>query len=88
MQLTAPARSHPAPAGFMSRRILRLPSVELLTGFKRAHIYSLISQGRFPQSIQLGPRAVGWDSFAVDKWVEDRISGESPHPSTVGGENQ
>ena len=76
MHLIAPARSLPASTGCLSRRILRLPNVELLTGFKRAHIYSLISQGRFPKSIQLGPRAVGWDSLAVEKWVEDRISGE------------
>lgn len=66
----------PTQQSFQSRRILRLPDVELRTGFKRAHIYSLISQGRFPRSVQLGPRAVGWDSLAVEKWVEDRISGE------------
>lgn len=86
MQLTAPARSHSALTGFMTRRILRLPSVELLTGFKRAHIYSLISQGRFPRSVQLGPRAVGWDSFAVEKWVEDRISGGATCRSDAVGE--
>lgn len=79
MQLTTPTRSHPAPIGFMSRRILRLPSVELLTGFKRAHIYSLMSQGRFPKSVQLGPRAVGWDSVAIDEWIEARISGCAIH---------
>ncbi|MHC8412550.1 AlpA family phage regulatory protein [Pseudomonas sp. Hz4] len=62
---------------FQNRRILRLPDVELRSGFKRAHIYSLISQGLFPKSVRLGPRAVGWDSLAVEKWVEDRISGES-----------
>lgn len=58
-----------------TRRILRLPDVEMRTGFKRAHIYSLISQGLFPQSVRLGLRAVGWDSLAIEKWVEDRISG-------------
>lgn len=85
MHLIAPTRSQPGSTGFLSRRILRLPNVELLTGFKRAHIYSLISQGRFPKSIQLGPRAVGWDSLAVEKWVEDRISGEPiVRPSTEG----
>lgn len=59
------------------RRILRLPEVQVRTGFKRAHIYNLISQGRFPKSVQLGPRAVGWDSLAVDQWIEDRISAVS-----------
>lgn len=86
MQLTDMSRSHPASAGIIGRRILRLPSVELLTGFKRAHIYNLIRQGRFPSSIQLGPRAVGWDSFAVENWVEDRISGISTRRSDACGE--
>ena len=86
MQLIAPARSLPASNGLLSRRILRLPNVEHLTGFKRAHIYSLISQGRFPKSIQLGPRAVGWDSLAIEKWVEDRISGGATCRSDAVGE--
>ncbi|MCI3947102.1 AlpA family transcriptional regulator [Pseudomonas syringae] len=67
------------------RRILRLPEVLLRTGFKRAHIYSLINQGRFPQSVQLGPRAVGWDSLAVDKWIDDRIAGEPGIRRSLGG---
>ena len=69
------------------RRILRLPEVELRTGFKRAHIYNLISQGRFPKSISLGARAVGWDSVAVEKWIEERISqGPSWSSSVERGE--
>lgn len=69
-----------------NRRILRLPDVELRTGFKRAHIYSLISQGRFPGSVRLGERAVGWDSLAVEKWVEDRIAGvPSSRFEDIGG---
>lgn len=67
------------------RRILRLPEVLIRTGFKRAHIYSLINQGRFPQSVQLGPRAVGWDSLAVEKWVEERIAGVSFFRPSAGG---
>lgn len=88
MQLSVSCHSIPVATGLSGRRILRLPDVEFRTGFKRAHIYSLINQGRFPRSVQLGPRAVGWDSLAIEQWVEDRISGEPSHPSTVGGENQ
>lgn len=68
-----------------ARRILRLPEVELRTGFKRAHIYSLMTQGMFPKSVQLGSRAVGWDSQAVDCWVEDRISGFPSTRLSAGG---
>jgi prophage regulatory protein len=79
--------THPIPANasYSGRRILRLPEVLLRTGFKRAHIYNLISQGRFPQSVQLGARAVGWDSLAIDIWIEERIAGESVLRSSVRG---
>ncbi|MGV6396773.1 AlpA family transcriptional regulator [Pseudomonas caspiana] len=68
-----------------ARRILRLPEVELRTGFKRAHIYSLMTQGRFPKSVQLGPRAVGWDSLAIDTWIDHRISGNPSSRNLAGG---
>lgn len=79
--------THPIPANSSDsgRRILRLPEVLLRTGFKRAHIYNLISQGRFPQSVQIGIRAVGWDSLAIDIWIEERIAGESVLSSSVRG---
>lgn len=55
------------------RRILRRAEVESKTGFKRAHIYSLIKQGRFPKPMRLGVRAVGWDSFEIDEWIDERL---------------
>ena len=55
-------------------RILRRPDVERKTGFKRAHIYALIAQGKFPKPIKLGVRAVGWDSLEVERWLIDRVS--------------
>lgn len=70
---------------FQSRRILRLPDVELRTGFKRAHLYNLINQGRFPQSIQLGLRAVGWDSYAIDRWIDERLAGNPVSDPSAGG---
>lgn len=54
-------------------RILRLSDVELKTGFKRAHIYNLMSQGKFPKSVRLGVRAVGWDATEVDQWIAERL---------------
>lgn len=85
MQNPTSSHSLPATSSCSGRRILRLPNVELLTGFKRAHIYSLMTQGRFPKSIPLGPRAVGWDSHAIDRWIEERIGGESFFCSSAGG---
>lgn len=55
------------------RRILRLDEVEAKSGFKRAHIYSLMKKGEFPQALRLGVRAVGWDSAEVDIWISERL---------------
>ncbi|WP_446027532.1 AlpA family transcriptional regulator [Lelliottia amnigena] len=55
------------------RRILRRPEVEARTGFKRAHIYNLMQEGKFPKPIRLGIRAVGWDSMEIDQWIAERL---------------
>lgn len=65
----------------VQRRILRRPEVESRTGFKRAHIYSLMSRGLFPKAVPIGSRAVGWDSLAIECWVADRLAGKPYHLS-------
>lgn len=61
------------PPAAKEHRILRLAQVEQKTGFKRAHLYNLMSQGKFPKSIRLGVRAVGWDAAKVDQWITERL---------------
>lgn len=63
--------THATPT--VERRILRRDEVERKTGFKRAHIYSLMRDGKFPQALRLGIRAVGWDSVEVDQWIAERL---------------
>jgi prophage regulatory protein len=29
--------------------------------------------GKFPQALRLGIRAVGWDSVEVDQWIAERL---------------
>ena len=62
-----------APALAPEHRIMRRAEVEAKTGFKRAHIYSLMKKGEFPQALRLGVRAVGWDSIEVDLWISERL---------------
>ena len=57
----------------IERRVLRRAEVEQKTGFKRAHIYNLMKEGKFPQTIRLGIRAVGWDSHEVEQWILQRL---------------
>lgn len=58
----------------VGRRILRRAEVEQKTGIKRAHIYTLMKDGKFPRALRLGSRAVGWDSTEVDQWIAERLN--------------
>lgn len=59
------------------RRIMRLPEVKASTGFGRAWIYQLMSEGKFPKARRIGARAVGWPSDEIEQWVNDRMEGRS-----------
>ena len=59
----------------MIEKILRRPEVENLTGLSRSSIYSKIADGKFPEPIKLGPRAVGWPETAIKNWVESCTKG-------------
>jgi prophage regulatory protein len=59
---------------FPNRRLLRIKQVEEKTGFKRAHLYALMREGKFPKSVHLGIRSVGWDSIEIDRWIAERIA--------------
>lgn len=55
------------------RHVMRRDEVERKTGFKRAHIYNLMKEGKFPQAKRIGLRAVGWDSLEIEQWVAERL---------------
>jgi prophage regulatory protein len=57
----------------VERHIMRRDEVERKTGFKRAHIYNLMKEGKFPQAKRIGLRAVGWDSLEIEQWVAERL---------------
>jgi prophage regulatory protein len=61
------------PTAQPEHRILRRAEVEAKTGFKRAHISSLMKEGRFPKALRLGVRAVGWDSVEIEQWIAERL---------------
>ena len=55
------------------RRILRRADVEARCGFKRAYLYKLIRDGKFPRPLRIGIRAVGWDSVDIDQWIAEQL---------------
>ncbi len=54
---------------------IRLPAVIAATGLSRTTIYNKIKAGTFPAPIQLGLRAVAWDSGAIAAWQVSCIKG-------------
>ena len=57
----------------MEYQILRLKDVIEMTGLSRSTIYLRMDQGKFPQQINLGSRAVGWIGSEIKEWIEERI---------------
>ena len=54
-------------------RLIRLPEVIHLTGYKRTALYKKIDQGDFPRPVKLGPRAVAWIENEVMNWIKEKI---------------
>jgi prophage regulatory protein len=67
------ASETPVPFSATEHRILRRSEVERKTGFKRAHLYTLMKAGQFPKGRRIGVRAVGWDSVEIEQWIAQRL---------------
>lgn len=68
-------------------KILRVSSVEKITGYSRATIRRLERAGQFPPRRQLGARAVGWLESEVQGWVRAKSTGLYLAGSLAGGHN-
>lgn len=54
--------------------ILRRKQVQARTGLGRSSIYALMKSGRFPPSIKISARAVGWIESDIDDFIASRIA--------------
>ena len=57
----------------MGNKIIRLSEVESITGLSSSTIYLRIKENRFPPSVNLGDRAVGWLVSDIEDWIDQRI---------------
>jgi len=64
------ARNESAP---IAERLMRLPEVCSMTGLCRLLVYQMQAERRFPQSIKIGVRTVGWLESEVQEWLAERI---------------
>ncbi len=58
---------------YSSIKILRLPRVCEMTGFRRSMIYHMEAELRFPKRVKIGTRAVGWLESEVQAWLVNKI---------------
>jgi len=54
-------------------KVLRLSQVISSTGLGRSTIYKYISEGKFPKSLKLSERCVGWLESEVHQWIQSRL---------------
>jgi len=54
--------------------MLRLLDVCRITGLCSSAIYQLESEQRFPQRVNIGPRAVAWVASEVQEWLKQRMA--------------
>ena len=60
----------PAPC-----RLIRLPAVQLLTGYKRTALYDHIEDGTMTESVSIGARAVAWPENEIEAINRARVAG-------------
>ncbi len=59
----------------MDKRILGRGDLTPMVGLCYATIWKLMKQGKFPQSIKLSEKRVGWRASEVEEWLESREVG-------------
>ena len=55
--------------------LLRIEQVMERIQRGRSWIWKAVQHGAFPAPHRLSPRCTRWDSQAIDRWIEDQLSG-------------
>ncbi len=58
----------------MTNTLIRLPEVQRRTGYSKAWVYRLMSQGKFPTSVKIGTRSIAFIESEVNEWINQRIA--------------
>ena len=62
-------KSQPLHAAQIADALLRLPTVEALTGLSRSTIYTLIQRQQFVEPVRLGARCTRFRAGDVQAWL-------------------
>ncbi|MBO2581740.1 helix-turn-helix transcriptional regulator [Shewanella algae] len=63
-------------------RLIKLKEVLNLTALSRASVYRMMADGKFPSSVSLGERSVGWVEEEILNWIEERIAARDDGQNT------
>ena len=53
-------------------RLIRRREVEAITAISRSTIYAWMAEGKFPEPVKLGARAVAWRLSDISAWIDQR----------------
>lgn len=70
-----PERRQPIEAGTLPDALLKVQTVEAMTGLSRPSVYRLMAAGRFPQPVRFGRRCTRWPAAAVREWIQTQTAG-------------
>ena len=57
-----------------NKKFIRLIGVKSMVSLSRSTIYALMAAGKFPRSIPLGERSIGWLESDIQDWIDSRIA--------------
>ena len=52
--------------------VVRMSRLVEMIDLSRSTVWKLLSEGKFPNPIRLGPRSIGWRIKDVEDWIECR----------------
>ncbi len=59
------------------KALLRLNTVQSLTGLSKSTIYAYMADNRFPKNLKISDRCVAWYSEDINALIADRLTQRS-----------
>lgn len=69
--MSTPNTDKVAPGG---RNFVRGKQLKAKDGLAESTRYKMISEGKYPPPVKLGPRLAAWIEDEVDAWIAERIA--------------
>ncbi len=64
-------------------RLLRIDEVVELVALSRVTIFRMRREGRFPEPLQIGPRAIRWKLSDIEGWMQACGSAKTTPPANA-----